>query len=323
MLKIALMTFALAVSSASASGQVYATYGTHNSPSASPCAVSGCIYKRAKGEPADPLWPVYWQSDWTMYRVFQRYQEFPPPYAGKPPAALRDGVDYQTSHGASFYDSTWVGVSGKGAMEERYDSFCLPIFPIENDYSCKFVSLGDVAYFVAGDGRPPWMPPVCLFSPQNHSPGRDFVAHLPYSAADSARIGKSAQAYSFWVSGSDGKVVQTGASPDRTKDHAILFGYGFEADAAGRMMPQSFYFSGYPLAPANAPIVSQNYTDFAASRPDPAIWSELAGLDPHTLPACQLFDPPAQAIATVGTAAPSTSRALKAPTWGTIGRWTP
>lgn len=309
---------ALLGSAAAAPGQVYQTYGAHNPPEDSPCAVAGCVYPRGPGEPADPLWPEYWQSNWTMYRVYRGYESNPPPYAGKPPAPLRDGIDYQTSYGATFYDSTWRGASGEGAMMERYDNFCLPIFPLPNNYSCRFISLGDIAYFVAGDGRPPWMPRICLFSPKNHPPRRDFVSHLPYSAGDSARIGKGGQAYSFWVSAANGYVVQTGASPDRTKDQAILFGYGFQPDASGKLVPQSFYFSGYPLAPANAPIVSQNYTGFAATQPAPDLWAEVAGLDPDTLPRCQLFDPPPAAT---GGATLKAAPAPRAPTWGDIGRW--
>ena len=65
--------------------------------------------------------------------------------------------------------------------------------------------------------------------------------------------------------------------------------------ASGALQPQSFYFSGYPLPPANAPIVSQNYTDWAPTQPDPArTWDQVSGLDPATLPECQLFDPPAE-----------------------------
>lgn len=304
-----------------AMAQVYQTYGTHNPAEVSPCQTPNCVYPRAAGDPPNPLWPVYWQSDWTMYRVYgPDAAKYPPPYAGKPP----QGATYQTSYGATLYDSTWRGKSGEGAMEERYDQYCLPIFPLDNHFSCKFISLGDTAYFVAGEGRPAWMPKLCLFSPLNHPPRRDFVSHLPYSAADSARIGAGGQGYSFWVSAQNGYVMQVGASPDRTADGGILFGYGFQATAKGAVMPQSFYFSGYPLAPANAPYVSQNYTNFAATQPSPDIWAEVSGVDPTTLPACQLFDPPE-------TASGSSNAALKAgggstaraPTWGDIGRWKP
>jgi hypothetical protein len=313
----------LAVLAGQAQAQIYQTYGAHNAPEDSPCAVEGCVYPRNPGDPPDPVWPEYWQSDWTMYRVYNRYQDYPPPYPAKPPAALVEGIDYEVSYGATFYDSTWRSGSGEGAMMERYDNFCLPIFPLPNNYSCAFVSLGDTAYFIAGDDRPSWMPHICLFSPKNHPPRRDFISHLPYSAADSARIGTGGQGYSFWVSAANGYVIQIGASPDRTADGAILFGYGFQANSDGEVLPQSFYFSGYPLAPANAPIVSQNYTNFSATQPPPETWAEVAGLDPDTLPRCQLFDPPASAQATVTGEVSSAEGAKRAPTWGDIGRWKP
>jgi hypothetical protein len=306
-----------AMPSLPATAQTYQTYGTHNPAGVSPCQVENCVYARKVGEPADPLWPAYWQSDWTMYRVYgDDADKYPPPYQGKPPK----GATYQTSRGRTFYDSTWRGKSGEGAMEERYDAYCLPIFPLDNHYSCKFISLGDVTYFVAGEGRPSWMPKLCLFSGHNHPPRRDFVSHLPYSMEDSARIGSGGQGYSFWINAVNGYVMQVGASPDLTDKGGILFGYGFQANTAGEVMPQSFYFSGYPYAPANAPYVSQNYTNFSATQPSPDTWSELAGVDPTTLPACQLFQPPETA---------SDDRTVqgvqrkRAPTWGDIGRWKP
>jgi len=294
-------------------GAIYQTYGVHNDGTKPPCETSDCEYPRKPGEPANPVYPAYWVSDWTMYRVFNNYADTPPPYPGRPPAALKEGTDYQVSYGTTYYDSTWRGDSGEGAMMEQYDKFCLPIFPIPNNYSCSFISLGNTAFFVTYDDRPDWMPPVCLFSSFNHPPRRDFIKHLPYDAGDSARIGPGGQGYSFWVSHSDGKVIQTGAAPDRTSDEAILFGYGFKNEG-GKVVPQSFYFSGVPAPVPNAPIVSQNYTNFREVRPDPAkTWEQVSGLDPKTLPECQLFEPPQQVTAALKASKP-------APTWGTIGR---
>lgn len=292
---------------------VYATYGVHNPPSVSPCAPPNCVYVRGPGEPANPQYPEYWVSPWTMYRVFANYVDHSPPYDGRPPAPLREGVDYEVSYGATYYDSTWRGPGGEGAMMEHYDKRCLPIFPISNHFTCSFISLGDIAYFVTYEqDRPAGMPPVCLFSKRNHPPRRDFIKHLPYSQGDSQRLGSGAQGYSFWVGAQNGKPIQTGASPDRTADQAILFGYAF-APAGGTLQPQSFYFSGYPLPPANAPIVSQNYTNFTITKPDPAkTWDQVSGLDVDSLPPCQLFDPPSTML--LGTT-------KQAPTWSDIGRW--
>lgn len=295
-------------------GVAYPTYGVHNDPSISPCAKPDCVYARGPGEPADPVYPEYWVSDWTMYRVFNGYAENPPPYRGAPPQALQPGRDYEISYGTTYYDSTWG--NGQGAMMEKYDLRCLPIFPIPNNFSCAFISLGNTAYFLTYDrDRPSGMPPVCLFANWNHPPRRDFIKHLPYAIGDSQRLGNGGQGYSFWTAASTGRPIQIGVSPDRTADQAIMFGYAFAPNTAGEMQPQSFYFSGYPLAPANAPIVSQNYTDFAARRPDPEeTWNLVKDLDPNDLPACQLFDPPSGSSLTATVAE-------RAPTWADIGRW--
>ncbi len=233
---------------------VYATYGVHNPPDASPCQSPNCSYADQPGRPADPSYPPYWQSRWTMYTVSAGYETNPPPYNGKPPA----GTTYETSWGASYYDSTWRGKSGEGAMMEFYEKRCLPIFPfIPNNFTCAFISLGDTAYFLTfPQDRPKGMPPVCLFSPLNHPPRRDFIKHLPWSKGDSERLGPGAQGYSFWINGNPGpeagKIMQVGASPDGTEKGWILFGYAF-APVNGKMQPQSFYFSGFPLNSARSP----------------------------------------------------------------------
>ena len=127
---------------------VYPTYGVHNPPRFSPCECSDCLYSRGPGEPSDPLYPLYWSAKWTMYRVFKNYADNSPPYDGKPPSSLKDGVDYQTSYGATYYDSTWRGPNGEeGAMMEHYEEWSLPIFPIDNHFTSSFISLGDTAYF--------------------------------------------------------------------------------------------------------------------------------------------------------------------------------
>ena len=149
---------------------MYTTYGVHNDADPALCQHPGCLYPRGDKEPSDSEYPVYWTSRWTMYRVFNGYDTSPPPYLAPPPG-LRDREDYQASSGITYYDSTWKGASGEGAMEEHYEGYCLPIFPFSNKYSCSFISLGDVAFFVTYDDRPNWMPKVCLFSPRNHPPG--------------------------------------------------------------------------------------------------------------------------------------------------------
>ena len=269
---------------------VYATFGVHNPPAYSPCQVPGCIYHRGEGEPSDPRFPPQWQSEWTMYTVSDGYQKNPPPY----PLDIDSVGDltYTTSFGATFYDSTFEhpDFPGEGAMMEYYSEKCLPIFPIDNSYSCAFISLGDTAYFLTyEDDRPANMPPCCLFSSLNHPPRRDFIKHLPYSSADSGRL-PDVQAYSIETPGPGGS--------------SILFGYAFNStystdDAAGATAtgpyrhPNQFYFSGAPTNPPNAPIVTQIYTGFMSTAPDPEETWNLVGemCTAEPLPRCKLFNP--------------------------------
>ncbi|WP_207749059.1 hypothetical protein, partial [Clostridioides difficile] len=66
----------------------------------------------------------------------------------------------------------------------------------------------------------------------------------------------------------------------------------------------------------------QNYTSFAATQPSPDIWAEVSGIDPTTLPACQLCDPPETAGGSTNAALKAGSSApVRAPTRGDIGRW--
>ena len=177
-------------------------------------------------------------------------------------------------------------------MMEHYDKRCLPIFPISNHFTCSFISLGDTAFFVTYEqDRPKGMPPVCLFSPLNHPPRTDFINHLPYSPGDSARLDKRVQGYSFWVICGEWQTHSDRREPDRTNDPAIMFGYAFESAASPDRVdryakpyrhPQSFDFSGYPMVPPTAPIVSQNYTNFAMIRPDPRDMDLATSLDPQS-----------------------------------------
>ena len=325
---VVVLTLSATVMTAVAQNNVYPTYGVHNPPADSPCTFKSCVYARSPGEPTDPTYPKYWVSNWRMYRVFKRFAEFPPPYDGAPPDPLKEGQDYELSYGTTYYDNTWRGPTGEGAMMEHYENRCLPIFPIPNDYSCSFISLGNIAFFVTyPQDRPKGMPPVCLFSPMNHPPRPDFIKHLPYAKGDSERLQGRVQGYSFWIN-SDGKPVQVGVSPDRTEKGDILFGYAFQSHptpdrsdpaAAPYRHPQSFYFSGVynPQDPGmlpDAPIVSQNYTDFSMLKPDPAkTWNQVDKLDIKTLPECQLFNPPS--VQAVGSHSKAVVR-----TWGDIGK---
>jgi hypothetical protein len=280
-----------------------------------------------------------------MYRVFQNFEKYPPPYDKKPPPELKDGVDYETSTGTTEYDWTWKGPGGVGAMKEHYEKRCLPIFPFANNYTCSFISLGDMAFFVVGDDRPTWMKDrVCIFSNKNHPPERDFIKHLPYAKQDGDHLKIKVLGYSFWVNHDTGQFIRAGVSPDLTDDGGTLFGYAFEAaprldsadqDAAPYQHPQSFYFSGDPGQPyPDAPIVSQNYTDFAMRKPPPSTWEEVSKLDPTKLLPCHLFDhvedagapdaggpPPSAEMSSASRTAKEKKRGpRKHRTWGTMGQ---
>ena len=293
-LLIAALTFAsspafaagLDLGHAEVDGPVYPTFGVHNPPSyTKACTEPDCLQRRGPGEPSDPLFPLQWVSDWTMYRVFDGYKENPPPYTS-PPKNLEEGKQYAVTYGTTYYDSTYdAGENGVGAMMEYYDKYCLPIFPIDSNYTCAFISLGNIAYFLTYEqDRPEGMPPCCRFSNLNHPPRRDFVKHLPYSRADSARV-PGIQGYSLTTPGPGGV--------------PILFGYAFESayktdadapEAGAYRHPQSFYFSGSNEDPPNAPIVSQNYSNFSARAPDPAKTWDLVGQQcTGDIPWCHLF----------------------------------
>lgn len=290
-----------AADTAASDRHTYYTGGVHNDKGCKP--PQRCIHPRKAGEPSDPLLPKWWSSDWTMYRVFANYDKFPPPYAS-PPAGLTP-ADYQVSYGASHYDSTYrpADKDGSGAMMEHYDKWCLPIFPSANNYTCSFVSLGNKAYFLRYDDRPAGTPACCQFSLHNHPPRRDFIKHLPYNAQQSSQLGGSVQAYSRVVG-----------------QQKILFGYAFNKTATSDdptnpkapryRHPQSFFFSGYPLAPPEAPIVSQNYTNFRAEKPDPKrTWDRVAEMCTPTPEWCCLFagDCPAPSNAATPLSAPPAS----------------
>src|SRR4051812_37259627 len=240
-----------------ASRHLYDTGGVHNDVGCVP--PSKCVYKRAAGEPTDPLYPAWWSSHWDMYRVFRNYDKFPPPYDNPPEGLAPD--DYQKSSGATYYDSTYRprDRDGEGAMMEHYEKFCLPIFPMANNYTCSFVSLGNKAYFLRYDDRPPGTPPCCQFSLKNHPPRRNFIKHLPYNAQDSTHL-----------NGTPGLFLRRPAEPAGDPLRLRLLQRGDarqrRPEAEPYRHPQSFYFSGYytgdPERSAERPIVSQNYTDF-------------------------------------------------------------
>ncbi len=282
LLCVLLTSAQLVVSSgrSNSAGDVFPTNGVHNNFGCDPA--ESCIAKRKPGEPSDPVYPQWWISDWTMYRVKSNYKKNPPPYTS-PPSTL-SSKDYTVSYGTSYYDATFIPVDGdgSGAMMEHYENYCLPIFPIKNNsYSCSFISLGNKAYFLTyKKNRPGGMPACCLFSPLNHPPRKDFIKHLPYDLKRSQQLNGETQAYS----------LRTGPSD------SILFGYAFYKDSAPDAYnmppyrhPQSFFFSGNEDV-AKAPIVSQNYSSFRMEKPEAKYtWERVRKMCPAKPVNCQLF----------------------------------
>lgn len=264
---------------------IYYTQGAHNDLDCDK-SKNYCVADRHQGEPSDPQYPQWWISDWKMYRVFQNYDKFPPPYSSPPQDLNPD--DYEVSDGTTYYDSTYIAKDGdgEGAMIEHYKKRCLPVFPSENHYTCSFVSLGNKAYFLRYDDLDlTKKPSICLFSPHNHPPRTDFIKHLSYDPTESAHLNNSLQAYSIHLSDKE--------NPKK------LFGYAFykeatpdsyDSTAKPYRHPQSFYFAGYPLAPVHAPIVSQNYTSFHIEKPSSETWTQIAEMLPPNPKPCCLFE---------------------------------
>jgi hypothetical protein len=98
---------------------VYPDYRVHNPPQCSTCTSPDCLYQRLPGPASDLLYPLYFSAKWTMCHVFSKYAEYPPSGDGKLPDPMKEGVDYQASYRATYYDSTWRGPNGEvGANDE-------------------------------------------------------------------------------------------------------------------------------------------------------------------------------------------------------------
>jgi hypothetical protein len=262
---------------------MYPSGGVHNDEQSH-------TFPRKHGEPQEnPELPQYFSTEWVMYRVFQNYLHHPPPYS-MPPSTLSTH-DYEISYGASYYDDEYRAPDGDGhgAMMEYYQHKCLPIFDLNNSFSCAFVSLGNKAYFLRYEDRPADTPECCQFSLMNHPPRRDFIKHLPYDKDRSSSLGNAVQAYANW-----------GPRTDPSNFTTILFGYSFytnktvdsyDANLPPYQHPHSFFFSGVPVAPANAPVVSQNFMNFRAQRPSQHdIWDQVIRKCPAEPQWCCLFD---------------------------------
>ena len=261
----------------------YETYGVHNNLGCNKDNAY-CLAPRSRNAPSNPILPLEWISDWTMYRVKKNYKDNPPPYTN-PPSTL-EPEDYSVSYGTTFYDANYLPLHGDGigAMMVHYDKYCLPIFPIaNNNYTCSFISLGNKTYFLTYQhNRPQHMPACCLFSSNHHAMRPDFVKHLNYDFLRSKQLNHSILVYS---------------RQQLTMHGQVLFGFAFHKavspdafNTPGYQHPHSYFFSG-DFNTANAPIVSQNYTSFRAEKPDPEhTWERISRMCPATPKPCQLFN---------------------------------
>ncbi|CAA0100207.1 Uncharacterised protein [BD1-7 clade bacterium] len=283
---------------------IYPTGGIHNDKG---CGESPCLFLRPAQAPEDPIFPDWWTTEWTMYRVHSNYQNNPPPYTS-PPERLKSD-DFESSTGKSWYDSTYVprhhdGTrSNFGAFMQHFEKKCLPLFKGSNDYSCSFVSLGNKTYLIRYDDRPDETPKCCLFSPMNHPPRLDFVKHLEYDIRRSQMLGGTVDVYTRLF----GKKAES------------LLGYVFEKEsrpdsfderAEPYRHPHSMFFTGSTAKPVpDAPIVSINYNNFRMEKPAPSEtwdivgktcpkkpeWCCLYGSDCNKIPASRRSSRPAKA----------------------------
>lgn len=84
------------------------------------------------GSPFEPVLPEYFTTEWYYYDV---PGDPPPPYDRTPDTGVR-------GHGYTYYD--W----SKKAMVEVYEDVCVNRFPEGHRFPCKFVHVGDTAYFL-------------------------------------------------------------------------------------------------------------------------------------------------------------------------------
>ena len=85
---------------------IYFTNGVHNEFQCNPPSI--CVADRKAGDPSNPIYPQWWTSEWTMYRVFNNYEKYPPPYSN-PPTGLTPAACTRISSSPSW--GSGVGIS--------------------------------------------------------------------------------------------------------------------------------------------------------------------------------------------------------------------
>eukprot|EP00117_Sycon_ciliatum_P040162 scpid93606/ scgid29556/ len=165
----------------------------------------------ALNEPPKDHWPEKWISDWTLYHVLP--EDPTPPYAdGKVPEQSRKG------RGRTYYD--W----SKLAIIEEYYDFCVPIFVEGHNFTCHFLNVNNVSYFITFDDRPSWTPPCCIFGKPWLPPSPSTISNtLPFYGKKPFH---------------DREVNWYRNTPPAGE---LTFGYGFYADTG---LPAEFFFNG-------------------------------------------------------------------------------
>ena len=209
-------------------GTVEAAHGT--SPSA----------ERSNAQAEDvssPVWPNTFITDWEMYHTLP--EEPIPPY---PDGKMLS--PYTAGRGRTYYD--W----GKLSMLEEYYDFCVPIFVEGFNFTCHFLNVGNISYFITFDDRPSWTPPCCIF-------GKPWLPPSPSTITGALPFYKKAEFYGR-------EVNWYRNSPDKPDE--LVFGYGFYADDNTVSSPAEFFFN------AHNGWVMQDFENFTAAEPPVEKW---------------------------------------------------
>lgn len=185
------------------------------------------------GSPFEPLLPRHYSAEWVYYNV---RQEAPPPYAEVPDTDTR-------GHGLTYYD--W----DRKAMVEIYEEVCVNRFPGGHQFPCKFLHVGDTAYYMTFERSAYDEPATCcvVLPPPFYAVRPDFVSlKMTYQK----RMAMGEHDGEWWLLDVH--------YPSR------YFGYGFDRDTRE---PLAFWYrvlDGWG---------QQNFYNVRKERPDPAVFA--------------------------------------------------
>lgn len=190
---------------------------------------------------AQPTWPTTFITDWLLYHV--PAEDPMPPYSN---GAIP--TPHRTGRGRTFYD--WR----KFALLEEYYDFCVPIFVEGFNFTCHFLNIGNVSYFVTFDDRPSWAPACCIFGKPWLPPSPSTVSsELPFYKKEEF-LGRPVNWYRT------------------TPPTGLVFGYGFYADMEAQP-PAEFFFN------AQQGWALQDFHNFSSDVPPEEKWEVPAACD--------------------------------------------